>query len=312
MKYAVIGSEGFLGKAVSQAISIAGDYLVKIDRIMPTSCDNPQKICCHELDLTNTDKLIEVCLNQEVDVAINLAGTLGQASREEMLELHCSAPLNFIKAAAGYNFKVILVGSAAEYGAVAAGPKVTEDFPLSPISDYGKSKACQTSMVDDFCKINKLPKVILARPFNVLGPGMSEALFLGSFASQVAKIEAGLLPPVLKTGNLDSVRDFLPLKEVVSCFLALAQQGEHGQVYNICSGQLKRIKDILDILLKLATIPIETIVDESRSKSNDLDWMVGDNAKMSSLKRVSYSDEEIVKTVEDTLNWCRDKVKNGK
>ena len=157
---------------------------------------------------------------------------------------------------------------------------------------------------------NSLPEVIVARPFNILGPGMSEKLFLGSFASQIAKIEKGLLPPVLKVGNLKSIRDFLSVEHVASSLLVLADKGLSGQVYNICSGYPMKIKDILDILIKYSKVKIEVMVDKSRTKNKDVSWNVGDNTKISGLEKICFSKEGIMKTVESTLNWYRGKVNN--
>ena len=145
MKYVVIGSQGFLGKAVSDLISRENrGFLIKIDKAISKDYAGSKNVYNYQVDLTDSDRLIEICRSQKVDIVINLAGTIGESSDEKMFELNCFAPIDFVKAAKGQRFKVVLIGSAAEYGEIPYGVKADETFDLSPVSGYGISKAAQT------------------------------------------------------------------------------------------------------------------------------------------------------------------------
>jgi GDP-4-dehydro-6-deoxy-D-mannose reductase len=176
--------------------------------------------------------------------------------------------------------RVLVVGSAEEYGAVDPGAApLTEDAPLRPLSPYAVSKVAQGYLALQYALSRDL-SVIRTRTFPHTGPGRGEAFAESSFARQIAEVEAGRRRPVLAVGNLDAVRDFTDVRDVVRAYWALLERGASGEVYNVCSGQGTSIGDVLRSLLEIAGAQVDLQVDRERLRPSDLPSLVGDPRKL--------------------------------
>ena len=175
---------------------------------------------------------------------------------------------------------VLVVGSAEEYGLALPGEiPLHEDTPLRPSSPYAVSKVAQAALARLYGPAGGM-KVVLTRTFHHTGPGRGEAFAESSFARQIAEIEAGLRPAVLRVGNLDSVRDYTDVRDVVRAYWMLLDRGEDGQVYNVCSGRGRTIREMLDALLALSSSRVELRVDPARLRPSDVPALVGDPARL--------------------------------
>ncbi|HUF47909.1 MAG TPA: GDP-mannose 4,6-dehydratase [Vicinamibacterales bacterium] len=178
-----------------------------------------------------------------------------------------------------------------------------EDAPLIPATPYGLSKLAQDRLAADAARGDGLD-VVLARPFNHTGPGQAPAFAVPSFARQVARIEAGLEPPVMAVGNLDTRRDLTDVRDVVDAYDLLMARAPAGRPYNICSGRAWRIGDLLDELLHLSTATIDVRVDEARLRPNDVPVIQGDATRIRS--ELGWQPHHTVEqTLRDTLEWWR-------
>jgi GDP-4-dehydro-6-deoxy-D-mannose reductase len=176
--------------------------------------------------------------------------------------------------------RVLVVGSAEEYGGVDVdAPPLTEDAPLRPLSPYAVSKVAQGFLALQYALARDLP-VVRTRTFPHTGPGRGEAFAESSFARQIAEVEAGRRRPVLAVGNLDAVRDFTDVRDVVRAYRALLDRGAAGEVYNVCSGRGQSIGDILRSLLEISGVQVELQVDRERLRPSDLPSLVGDPRKL--------------------------------
>jgi GDP-4-dehydro-6-deoxy-D-mannose reductase len=165
--------------------------------------------------------------------------------------------------------RIVLVGSGEQYGIVAAQDNpIKETHPLAPVNPYAVAKQAQDLFGYQYWVSFQLP-IVRARAFNHFGPYQSDAFVVASLARQIAQIEAGLRPPVLLVGNLDARRDFLPVADVAAAYIALAERGAPGGVYNVGSGAARPIAAILETLLALATTPIEVQRDPARFRPVD-------------------------------------------
>jgi GDP-4-dehydro-6-deoxy-D-mannose reductase len=175
---------------------------------------------------------------------------------------------------------VLVVGSAEEYGPVAeAELPIREDAPLRPASPYAVSKVAQGALALLYGPSGGM-RVVLTRTFHHTGPGRGEAFAESSFARQIAEIEHGLRPPVIEVGNLDAVRDFTDVRDVVRAYLLLLEKGEPGRAYNVCSGRGRRIRDVLDMLLASSSTRVEVRVDHERLRPSDVPAQVGDPSRL--------------------------------
>jgi GDP-4-dehydro-6-deoxy-D-mannose reductase len=181
---------------------------------------------------------------------------------------------------AGLRPRVLVVGSADEYGAVAdAARPLGEDAPLRPVSPYAVSKVAQGYLALQYALGHGL-SVVRTRTFNHTGPGRGAVFAESSFARQIADIEAGRREPRILVGNLEAVRDFSDVRDVVRAYALLAERGAPGEVYNVCSGRGVRLRELLDELLGLARIPLEVRLDPARLRPSDVPALVGDPSRL--------------------------------
>jgi GDP-4-dehydro-6-deoxy-D-mannose reductase len=156
---------------------------------------------------------------------------------------------------------------------------LTERDELLPGSPYGLSKLAQEMTAQQAGAASGV-EVLLTRSFNHIGPRQDPSFFAASFARQVARIELGRLEPVLRVGNVDARRDLTDVRDTVRAYRDLVRAGLPGRPYNVCCGQAHRVGDILDGLLKRATVPIEVRQDRALHRPNDAGLVLGDRSRI--------------------------------
>jgi len=173
--------------------------------------------------------------------------------------------------------RVLLVGSGEAYGPLGAGAApFDEGASLRPVSVYGRSKAAADLLGASWSARGL--DVVRVRAFNHSGPGQSEAFVLASFARQLCSIEKGIQEPVLRTGNLESIRDFLDVHDVVSAYLALLDRSVPAGAYNVASGEGHRIGALLERLMQIVGVRAESRVDPARMRPADRS--IGDASRL--------------------------------
>jgi GDP-4-dehydro-6-deoxy-D-mannose reductase len=180
---------------------------------------------------------------------------------------------------------LLFVSSAEVYGrSLEASEPVDERALLQPVNPYAASKAAADILVRQAAASGLSATV--ARPFNHTGAGQGEAFVTPNFAAQVARIEAGLQPPVIAVGSLDDERDFLDVDDVIDAYLLMldrrAELGD-GAVLNVASGAPVRIGDILERLLSLSRAKIEVKVDPERLRPSGVKRIAGDASRLRAL-----------------------------
>ncbi len=179
--------------------------------------------------------------------------------------------------------RVVVVGSSDMYGAAAnAGVPLDESRALEPVSAYGLSKAAADMAAFQQWWDTGLA-VIRARAFNHTGPGQSADFVCSDFARQLTRIERGAAPPVLRTGNLQSARDFSDVRDVVRGYVALMEHGVAGEAYNLCSGEAVTIAQIVDRLRAEIALPVEVVEEGARVRKREIPRMVGNPARARAL-----------------------------
>jgi GDP-4-dehydro-6-deoxy-D-mannose reductase len=175
---------------------------------------------------------------------------------------------------------VLVVGSADEYGPVAASElPLRETAPLRPASPYAVSKVAQAALALLYRPAGGM-RVVVTRTFPHTGPGRGDHFAESSFARQIAEIEAGFREPVVEVGNLDAVRDFADVRDVVRAYTLLLERGGDGETYNVCTGRGRRIGELLDTLLAATPTSIRVRVDPLRLRPADVPALVGDPARL--------------------------------
>ena len=154
-----------------------------------------------------------------------------------------------------------------------------EDAPLLPASPYATSKAAQGLLAAEYARGLGLP-LVRTRTFHHTGPGRGEAFAESSFARQIVEIEAGRRPPVIEVGNLEAVRDFTDVRDVVRAYWLLLEKGRAGETYNVCSGRGIAIGDVLQELLDVSGAAVEVRRDPERMRPSDIPAIIGNPKKL--------------------------------
>ncbi len=284
MRALVTGADGFVGKYLVEALNERGYEVTAAGG--PRGRDDMLRI-----DLANSDTLEHALAVANPDVVFHLAGQpfVPRAIEKPLEAFAVNAMgtvrlIEAIRTKRSGNFpRIVLAGSASVYGRAAESKNpLHEDHPISPVDPYGASKAgAECAAMASWCSYG-IP-VMIARSFNHIGPGQSADFVVPSFAKQLARIKAGAEKPVMYVGDLTTERDFLDVRDVVEAYIALAENGDPGEIYNVCSGVPMRIQDILRLLIQIADVPLEVREDPARMRGSDLRTFYGDNAKVCAL-----------------------------
>lgn len=201
-----------------------------------------------------------------------------------------------------------IAGSSEEYGLVHPDEvPIKEDNPLRPLSPYAVSKVAQDFLGYQYFKSYGL-KIVRTRAFNHTGPRRGEVFVTSTFARQLIEIEHGYREPVLHVGNLNAVRDFSDVRDVVRAYAFALEKGTPGEVYNIASGEGVKIRDLLDRLVALAKVNIKIEQDPDRMRPSDVELLVGSADKF---KKATGWKPEIPfdKTLTDLMDYWRSVIK---
>lgn len=186
--------------------------------------------------------------------------------------------LEAIKAHATDAFTLFPSSSEVYGAAFKSGIAVSEDTLPEPLNPYAASKVAAEYAFREYFRQGL--KGVIARPFNHIGAQQSADFVTASFARQIALIEAGQQAPVLKVGNLDAVRDFLDVQDVCSAYIELLKLNDrpgHPACMNIASGQSRKIRDVLDLLLLQSKSSIQVELDPERLRPSDIPIAVGNS-----------------------------------
>lgn len=201
----------------------------------------------------------------ELTVDVNIKGTL------HLLEAVRRIP--------DYSPRILLVGSGEEYGYRQSSTPISEDEALHPGNVYALTKACQSMLGSVYARAYGM-ELVMVRAFNHIGAGQSPQFVAADFAGQIAEIEAGLRPPVMKVGNLAAKRDFSDVRDVVRAYTLLMEKGIAGETYNVGSGRAVSIQALLDTLLSMSRKSIAIERDESRMRPSDVPVIEADVTKL--------------------------------
>jgi GDP-4-dehydro-6-deoxy-D-mannose reductase len=203
--------------------------------------------------------------------------------------------------------RLLVVGSAEEYGLVQPHQMpLREEAPLRPASPYAVSKVAQGFLALQYALSLGLP-IVRTRTFHHTGPRRGEQFAESSFARQLAEIEAGRRPPWVEVGNLDAVRDFTDVRDVVRAYWALLDRGAPGEVYNVCSGRGVKMTDLLEELVALSGLEVEIRVDPSRLRPLDVPVVVGDPSRLCAATGW-HASIPLSQTLRDLLDHWRERV----
>jgi GDP-4-dehydro-6-deoxy-D-mannose reductase len=197
---------------------------------------------------------------------------------------------------------VVVAGSGEVYGPPERLP-VTEEAPLRPQNPYAVSKAACDLLAGQYADAFDM-RIVRTRAFNHAGPGQGDDYVVGTLTRQVAEAEAaGAAEVVLRTGNPDSARDFTDVRDVVRAYRA-ATELPPG-VYNVCSGRATSVRELVDLVSRVSTLPVRHEVDPERVRAHDVPELRGSAERLSAAS--GWRPEiPLERTVADALEAWRD------
>ncbi|MGH9165480.1 MAG: GDP-mannose 4,6-dehydratase, partial [Acidimicrobiales bacterium] len=218
-------------------------------------------------------------------VVYHLAGLahVGRSWEEpaEYLRVNAGGTLAVLEAARRCDSapRVVVVSSAEVYGRVTADQlPLDEDAPVRPVSPYAASKAA-AEVVAVQAHLGHGLEVVVARPFNHIGPGQSPTFVVPALAGRILEARR-TAAPVLAVGNLSPRRDFTDVRDIVRAYRLLAVAGQAGEVYNVCSGRDVAVEEVLRRLLVLAGLEVAVRPDPDLVRAVDVPVLVGDGSKL--------------------------------
>ncbi|UJF35790.1 GDP-mannose 4,6-dehydratase [Paenibacillus hexagrammi] len=305
----ITGVNGFLGKHVAETLLSDGFAVVGTGR--SSSCRlQHERLQYVRLDMMDEAGIQSLLRSYEFTHIVHLAGAndVRKSYEDPMhtLGVNVGGALYLLEALRQINpaqlQAFVAAGTAYEYDL--KGSLLKEDCPVLPVSPYAWSKHMMTSVLRMYGRIYQLPTRI-ARTFNLIGPG-GGAGACSQFAREVAAMEKGTYPAILQTGNLETKRDFLDVRDAASayCRLLLAKSPLPGSVYNVCSGHAYSLREIVQLLKKHARIPFDIQIDASRFRVSDVPHLAGSCEKLK-LHTGWEPSIPLEQSVLDTLNEYR-------
>jgi GDP-4-dehydro-6-deoxy-D-mannose reductase len=264
----VTGASGFVGRHLVPRLRARSHEVVATDR---------------EIDVADADAVQGCVARARPDAIVHLAAVSSvAASREDpalAYRVNYLGAHALLEAAARQapRARILLVGSGDAYGSAPPGSAAfSEGSPLRPGSPYSRTKAAADLLGAAYA--DRGLDVLRLRPFNHTGAGQSDAFVASSFARQLVEVERGTRPAVLAVGNLDSVRDFLDVGDVVEAYALLCEPGAAAGAYNVASGRGLRAGELLERLCALAKLSPRIEVDPARFRPTD--HSVGDASRL--------------------------------
>jgi len=265
-------------------------------------------------DMSDPDVASDILSQTQPDYIFHLAAQafvpLSWSDPWQTIANNIRLQLNILKTLVdtGSRPRVLVVGSADEYGVIAADElPVTEATPLRPYSPYAVSKIAQDMLGYQYFASHGLP-IVRVRPFNHIGARQSPAFVTSDFAKQIAEIEQGQREAELHVGNLEARRDFTDVRDMVRAYYLALQHGEEGQVYNLGAERAESIREVLSILLEMSEAEIEVVQEPARLRPTDVPVVVSDCSKFR--ERTGWrATVSLRDSLESVLKYWRERVR---
>ncbi len=318
MKKALItGISGFVGSHLTELLlscDIKVNGVAHPDHGTYHISDLLQDIVLYRGDLQDKNFVNKILLENNFDYIFHLAAypSPPQSFKDPKgtIENNLFSQLNLLEAISQSKSaaKILIVGSSDEYGNVEKKYlPVDENTPLAPTTPYAVSKIAQDFLGLQYF-LHKRLNVIRVRPFNHIGPRQSTNFVVPAFASQIAQLEK-TGGGQIKTGNLETSRDFTDVRDMVKAYLLALEKGKVGEVYNLGSSHSYKIADILKKLLSFSKVNIEVKTEKSLLRNQDIGNVYCDFTKFK--KDTGWQPTiQIDKTLFDTIEYERNKLKN--
>lgn len=282
MRVLVTGADGFVGTHLCRHLRAQGD------EVLAYGGPGAPEAVGKAIDIRKEADVIRMVADARPEGVIHLAGwaSVGSSYGQptpcfEVNALGTAYVVDALRKEAP-KARLLLISSGEVYGDPAGGEACSETTTLAPKSPYATSKLAAELVARQFHASYALDLVV-ARAFNHVGPGQDERFVIPALARQLLAVREGKASPRLMVGNLDPIRDFSSVLDVVEAYRILLLNGASGETYNVCSGRAQSIRDIVAQLIEAAGVNAEIVVDPERVRPSDIARLVGDPKKINAL-----------------------------
>ncbi|VYT78559.1 NAD-dependent epimerase/dehydratase family protein [Clostridium tertium] len=311
-KVLIIGINGFVGTHLSNEFKNNGYRCYGADLNPINICEN---IDMFSLDILDKKNVLDVFKVIRPDYIVNLAAIssvkLSWEIPQKTFDVNVNGTINILETIKELDLKtkLLLIGSSEQYGDIDYTKAVSEEDELNALNPYGISKATQEKVAKLYSRVYGID-VMMVRAFNHIGPGQGKGFVVPDFVSQIVEIEKGILEPIIKVGNLSAERDFTDVRDIVSAYRLILENGNNGEVYNVGSGKAISIREILDIIVDKSRTKVKIEIDKNKFRPIDTPKIECNNRKLKSETgwNIKYSIDE---SIEDIIEYWRKYSVNG-
>ena len=318
MRVLITGITGFAGSHLAEflladhpEVEIFGTYRWRSR--MENLGEVEDRVTLIDMDLRDYNSVYAALRQVQPDAIFHLAAQsfvpASWTAPTETLTTNIVGQTNLFEAIRSLNLDPVvqIACSSEEYGLVLPSETpIKETNPLRPLSPYAVSKVAQDMMGYQYFQSYGL-RAIRTRGFNHTGPRRGDVFVTSNFAKQIVSIEAGLTEPVIRVGNLDAVRDFTDVRDMVRAYWLAVHKAEPGDVYNIARGEGITIRDLLDRLIELSDVEVTIETDPERLRPSDVETLIGDSSKF---REATGWEPQVPfdQTLRDLLNYWREQM----
>ncbi len=283
----ITGGTGFAGSHLVEALLVQG-----VTPHVTTASNSPSFVHSllpsdhiHQVDLTDQPSTFELFNQLQPTQIYHLAAFASVGSSfsqgQPILQHNLELQVNVLEAVKQFTpqARLLVVGSAMEYDTLhQTAQSIAEDHAIGPISPYAVSKVLQDMLGYSYGRSYQLD-IVRARPFNHTGERQTADFAIPSFAQQIVAIEHGQADH-LAVGNLEAIRDFTDVKDIVAAYILLMEKGETHEVYNLGSGQGHSMKEVLLQLCEFSTSDIRVVEDPTKMRPQDVPRVIANSSKI--------------------------------
>ncbi|GHU26882.1 GDP-6-deoxy-D-lyxo-4-hexulose reductase [Betaproteobacteria bacterium] len=276
----ITGIAGFTGHYLTQDLLARGYRVVGLDQtrdeLIGGASPSADRVASYPCDLMDRVDLAKAVRRIEPDVVVHLAAIsfVAHGDAEAIYRINVAGTRNLLEVLSSLEKKpsaVLLASSANIYGNSTLSP-IDESMPPNPANDYAVSKLAMEYMARLW--MDRLP-IVTVRPFNYTGVGQAPQFLLPKIVGHFQRGEK-----IIELGNIDIERDFSDVRFVSRAYCELLQKAPAGQVFNICSGNVYSLKDVLRMMAELAGYEIEVRVNPAFVRDNEVKRLEGSNRRL--------------------------------
>ena len=306
-KILLTGGTGFVGSHMTEYLLSQGYTNITLTTL--NGSEEVPNATVYQVDLSDADQTFACFEHCKPDYIVNLAAvaTVGNSfeKAKAMVSVNAAIMLSVLEAMRKVTptAKMLQVSSAAVYGISTSEDEVpqSEQHPFRPVNPYAVSKLTQEFLAQTYARSYSLD-IVYVRSFNHTGERQTSHFAIPAFAEQIVAIEQGEQNTLL-VGNLEAVRDFTDVKDIVRAYQLLLTSGISGEVYNLGSGIGYSMKQVLDMLISFSTTNIRVSQESELLRPLDIPVSIADNEKITALgwrPEITLSD-----TLQRVLEWQR-------